>query len=646
MLFEKLTETDKEMISSYISNYGTNPDHVAPNYYTHKRASLDYVLRHWDYNKESLYQLLGNNFIVQKHICLDVDVRTLVRRLDDMRWSTKEVRGSTYAIVFDRYFRWLEWACRQNWEAAAKRWFDFDKRYNRGKEVFLEETKFDIEALARNTYDGVAGTVIFPDTDKPYQLKPGMRISRILARMLQAYPDEKFGTFDTDELNKLIDIVSIARSSANTEFDLCLSIHPLDYMTMSDNDMGWSSCMCWRDHTGDYRQGTVECLNSPTVVIAYIREKNDMRLDFDTTWANKSWRQLFLIDKGAIVAVKGYPFQNESVVEVVLDWLRELARNNWGVEYNFNGYITHNGDNLNRRNDGTIYSFEDPEDINSHIAPDLSVHWDYMYDDLGTLSNHRVYANTEYIKNDILAARARGNKYADTYTITASGPCECMWCGGTLTWDDVSEDEANSMVFCTDCSPLENVSRCDYCGERFHDDDLIYVEDLDTYLCQECYDEQVVQDGISKEAIWKDDSEPIYLVLGAKEHEGSIKPFILDENPIWVRGDVEYPYDNDAMRDIFVDGENFTTHYVYAQSRWYSRWCNVVFPQELTKEGLKLFVGWENYFDTVEEAQEAYKVTPYDDEFVANLDRGMVWNTLKWPDMPAELDYNKITRHK
>ena len=38
---------------------------------------------------------------------------------------------------------------------------------------------------------------------------------------------------------------------------------------MSDNNSGWESCMSWRNN-GCYRRGTVEMMNSPYVIVAYL----------------------------------------------------------------------------------------------------------------------------------------------------------------------------------------------------------------------------------------------------------------------------------------------------------------------------------------------------------------------------------------
>ena len=72
---------------------------------------------------------------------------------------------------------------------------------------------------------------------------------------------------------------------------LCLSIHPLDYITISDNNCDWDSCMTWTgdDCPGEYRLGTLEMMNSPSVVVAYLDSKEPYHpLDDGRAWSNKN----------------------------------------------------------------------------------------------------------------------------------------------------------------------------------------------------------------------------------------------------------------------------------------------------------------------------------------------------------------------
>ena len=126
---------------------------------------------------------------------------------------------------------------------------------------------------------------------------------------------------------------SMLFNSAKMTGNLCLSIHPLDYITMSENDEGWSSCMNWHDE-GCYRRGTIEMMNSKYVLVAYVKsENNEIYMGNDNHWNSKKWRSLFYLDKDIITSIKGYPYQHPALVKVIIEKLEELAEANLGYMY-------------------------------------------------------------------------------------------------------------------------------------------------------------------------------------------------------------------------------------------------------------------------------------------------------------------------
>ena len=91
--------------------------------------------------------------------------------------------------------------------------------------------------------------VTYPsDKEKSFTISYGMKLMKVYNKFATA-----FGIAGFDEY-------AVAHSqilnTTNLKGTLCLSIHPLDYMTMSDNDSNWTSCMSWKNG-GEYRQGTV-----------------------------------------------------------------------------------------------------------------------------------------------------------------------------------------------------------------------------------------------------------------------------------------------------------------------------------------------------------------------------------------------------
>ena len=141
--------------------------------------------------------------------------------------------------------------------------------------------------LATNSYSiGEPFEVNLPD-GKILKVQKGTKPLRVLAKMAQAFNLEGFEEFRLTHSRIL--------NQKKMTGELCLSIHPMDFMTMSDNNSNWESCMSWSDY-GCYRRGTVEMMNSECVVVAYLRAKEDMKVSEDLYWNNKKWRCWFFFD--------------------------------------------------------------------------------------------------------------------------------------------------------------------------------------------------------------------------------------------------------------------------------------------------------------------------------------------------------------
>lgn len=635
MLFEKLSNHEKDLISRYIEAYGPNPEHTALQ--QSGRAPLDFVLRHWNHEKENLYHLLDDNLILEKHIEIEVDNTRIERNLEELSESNKLMHGLSYRTIFYSFWSWINHVSYHNWDHLTKQranhWNEGVFREDYSTPVYeVQSSWFDFEHLAKNIYDGPNCVILLPDSDKPYQVKNGMRLTRLIDRLLKAYPETDF---NSDKLNSLIDLIAIARTSTHSAFDLCLSIHPLDYMTMSDNDKNWTSCMAWKDHSGDYRQGTIECMNSPATLIAYIKEPNPMDLGIwggmnsDSHWANKSWRQLFIVSEGAIVADKGYPFQYDAVVSIVLNWLQELAQKNWGIKYDVTGEISDNP--------GTVFNDKGDEIYTtSGDSIDLRVNWGYMYDDIGTLRRHRVVVNTAAINE------YKKITHYSTYDIQGSGVSECMWCGGDIFGSEYcDDDETPSLVICDSCSTAEERWQCDECGEHYHRDELTYIPDLDVYLCDDCYNNKIFTDEFTGEMNWVDNMKEVYLALGFNKDE---EIFVL-KAPVCISDNCQY--DQDIMEKYFKDPEHIVTYVTPVANlhryRWepvYTEFKNIVFTEDLTDAGLELFLAKAN-FENVEIACRWHELKPISTDFIEQLDR----STCSDPDRRIRLDDNDFTHH-
>ena len=238
---------------------------------------------------------------------------------------------------------------------------------------------------------------------------------------------------------------------------LYLSIHPLDFMTMSDNNCDWDSCMSWVD--GEYKQGTVEMMNSDCVVVAYItNEHEDFWFSNKYSWNNKRWRELFIVDRGLITGIKGYPYENEDIEKIVCEWLKELAETNLGWNYN-DEYIHY----VQRR-------IIDKETMPFYVH--FKTH--KMYNDFHSRERYGFF-NPDYIMTKI-----KNTNRPDRYHLVYSGFSECMWCG------DVFSDISSYSLICDNCN---ETIYCEHCHcELIDPDSYVYVKETGQYFCEDCYE--------------------------------------------------------------------------------------------------------------------------------------------------------------
>lgn len=260
---------------------------------------------------------------------------------------------------------------------------------------------------------------------------------------------------------------------------LCLSIHPLDYMTMSDNANGWSSCMSWMED-GDYRGGTVEMMNSPCVVVAYLKS-DDKKLMWDNQeWNSKLWRSLIIVHPDVITTIKGYPYQHEEIAKTCVSWLRDLVMEN--LEYLGRDWDAFHSECIK------IPQCSDFE-FNGRKRH-IEFYCDRMYNDFGSVEHYGYLAKGS-------DSRLR---------IDYSGPDECVICG------EVRNDYADSnFVVCYNCCDAERYRyvECSECYNDTHLDDIYWVED--NPLCPCCFENYAEECQLSGEYFFTENMYTVYL---------------------------------------------------------------------------------------------------------------------------------------
>lgn len=141
---------------------------------------------------------------------------------------------------------------------------------------------------------------------------------------------------------------------------LCLSVHPLDYISASENCHSWHSCHAL---DGDYRAGNLSYMVDKHTIMCYLRADNcDYILpDFpsEVPWNSKKWRVwIHLSDSWDIMfAGRQYPFTSNVGLNLAKKELIEPTLNIRFTDFT-NQYLT-GGIKLKMEDENFLPSFEE-----------------------------------------------------------------------------------------------------------------------------------------------------------------------------------------------------------------------------------------------------------------------------------------------
>lgn len=580
MLFDQLTAEEVDMMDSYRKCFAFNSESI---YQSENYAPMSHILREWDFQKsQHLYKLLGNQLTVTKDLIYHKSDEELEEELSAM---------TTQYSTFGR--------CGRNGYEFSNAFQNFLWNGYRHYDFLTEEALsglqrlFEDESLISNIYEGASFSINLP-SGKPYKVNQGCKTIKALGKIADIFNLSGFEDFRICHSQIL--------NQKNLGGKLTLSIHPMDYMTMSDNDCGWESCMSWSQE-GGYRQGTVEMMNSPTVIVAYLASDIPMvispypyaRSQSKYHWNNKKWRQLFIVDHDAIIGVKDYPYHNEDLTGEVLEWIRELAKTNLGWTYREKEFYSFGSKTVK------VESF--PEDRQEFF---INCPTGEMYCDLGCLDRHWIALSDNLDPEHINVPQHHWDCRANL-TITYSGNSECMICGNL---DPELTDE--STLACNDC---QHRMKCDCCDEWIESENYYQIDGM--ILCESCYDYNVHECACCGEEHHVDNMIPVYILPHLSnaeleeckerymnqrktlnyryfsstyelnyERQCDVYPCDLDRPNFWLCNDVRY--DNDKIqrwaKDNLIPGAKLSLR----ECEWSRVLC--IYYDELTPEAQDEYV--------------------------------------------------------
>lgn len=518
-IFDKLPADEVIMIENYMNSYGYTCDDEPEG----SRAALSYILRYWDDAKETLFHQFGDKFVISKPISYKMPAHTIETKICEQFanenspfYHFKRQLGMI-RIVGDN--RPLKDTCNSHYRLY--RWV------------------MSADTLAENCYVDEAFEIPTPD-GKTIRFDYGCKPVKMLGKVAKAYGISGYEEFRLEHSRLL--------NQKGLEGEFCLSIHPLDFMTMSDNNNDWSSCMSWQED-GCYRRGTIECMNSPYVVVGYLKSNTDMGMPGGGEWSNKKWRCLFLVTDNVITSVKGYPYQNGEFNAFGVNWLKELC----------------GGD---RFDDEPVieYTYCQPgvklRSLPSEALPELNVNFytgGVMYNDFGSCFHTGIFNTKALPKWDPDASHYTNR--CNALEIDYSGPAVCIHCGSAGEFPD-GEDE----LCCSECS---YGCTCCECGEHISRDEVWYLDDVG--YCYSCYC----------------DLRAICALTGEEHYHGNMRRLYLIEDGAEFDPSERYEYPLIYLTED-IELKDYSKYFTVEKPRTATKWWNTFYylkRSDLTAEG-------------------------------------------------------------
>lgn len=315
---------------------------------------------------------------------------------------------------------------------------------------------------------------------RPYNIHSGSKLSRTFKYFL---PDEEITRWSQD-------LASRYMQENKIEGYLYLSVHPLDYLTMSETNEGWHSCHAL---DGSYRGGNLNYMVDNTTIVAYLADEENKKLraleGSGLTWNSKKWRVLIHYNKEneAIYLNKQYPYSCNTLAEKVVEGVENYCCFKYHAPALPIGIREFKGSDGEDRF-GTSQIFFGKRVFDSEDIIDRS---EYLgYSDLHTGSNYLLTAALPLAeRNDFLCNSHNGlmKEYRDTkklcgIKIGKFAICPC--CGKDLIISD------GSSLLCDNCRLQYNIiddffETCYDCGRRVYSNEK-HVDKYGHVRCKRC----------------------------------------------------------------------------------------------------------------------------------------------------------------
>lgn len=426
--------------------------------YEYTEYALSKILNEWAYNKANLIEAFKNhpNYIEGKHmIAFDtthdrVIDKTLVANFS--RWLCDMVVPAYRNIIPEEMQQQRE---REGCAYLPHLLYDFLGYL----ECYATET---ITAQTAEKLNSVIPSL---------KTREGAKTSRVVNKVCRYLGYDKFPDYQR-EFAKFSDAINPLKIVRHT----VLSIHPVDYLTMSFGN-SWASCHTIdkrnkRDmpnsYEGAYSSGTMSYMLDSCSMVFYTVDAAYNGNDYFTQ--DKITRQMFHFAEDKLVQGRLYPQSCDYGAEEAYTANRNIVQKIIADCFGFN--------NLWNLSKGTEKISKNVESYGTHYK-------DYYYYENCTMStiqgsenNNKVHIGSRPICIEC------GYAHSEEESINCchkNGGMTCADCGDEIDDDDVYWIDGDP--YCRDC-----VSYCDRC-ETYHRMEDYYIDSEGIYVCEDCYNE-------------------------------------------------------------------------------------------------------------------------------------------------------------
>ena len=436
-----------------------------------EKPHLDEMLLAWEDAKEDFYHSFGDKYIIESAEPVTVELSDAQKEIHFNDFLNRLLNG--YSTIYNKEL--VLFLREQGWKAFYKNKVFITTKTSRGEEIPI-----------------------------------GMKL-------IKAF---KYFYNDNEKLRRAQDQASVLIQEQHLTGKLCLSIHPLDYLTMSTNQHNWSSC---HHYLGDYAAGNFGYIMDGSTVVAYIKADEKYNLARDFVWNSKKWRQLlyFSEDTTLIAFSRQYPFSVDiKIQQKIIEMLNEITEIPWGspiaepiitVPEGFTPlcekYIPLHGCLKTIKDIMSNQGFAYNDLLENNSTPlILSYRYDLTYQDYNTSHWRTTFStgspyvpclqcgqnkiNHGYLPHCDACEIEYGQADNDDF-----GFCDC--CGKHEFTDALWY--LDDYTYCADCWET-HVVECDRCGGLERKEDLYLIKDTEgnqKYVCEDCLEEtyEIIQKG-------------------------------------------------------------------------------------------------------------------------------------------------------